>query len=143
MSAAVEDLRQTLTLSHLVMVVTLGVLLVSIANTISMSVRDRVQEFGVVRALGFRRVHIVGMVMGESLLLGLLGGTLGLLSAFLLLNLQGWYYGILGVNVRIQVTPEVAVLALVISVGVGLLGGVLPAIGASRLKIVSSLRNVD
>ena len=63
--------------------------------------------------------------------------------ATLLLNLQTYYYGILGLNIRIQVAPAVAGVAILVSLAVGVFGGLLPAIGASRLRIVESLRNVD
>ena len=143
MSAAVTDLRETVDFSRWVLLITLGVILVSVANTVSMATRDRVQEFGIVRALGFKRSQVLGLVMVESLIISLVGGVLGILAAVLFLNLQDYYYGILGMNLLIQVTPRVAGAALVLSILVGLLGGLLPAIGASRLKIVESLRNVD
>lgn len=143
MSAAVTDLRETVDFSRWILLITLGVILISVANTVSMATRDRVQEFGVVRALGFRRYQVLGLVLTESVILSLVGGGLGILAATLLLNLQDYYYGVLGLNLLIEVTAPVAVAALLVSLGVGILGGLLPAIGASRLRIVSSLRNVD
>jgi len=143
MSAAVTDLRKTVDFSRWVLFITLGVILVSVANTVSMATRDRVQEFGIVRSLGFKRIQVLYLVLAESVILSLVGGAFGILAATLLLNLQDYYYGILGLNLLIQVTAPVAIAALVLSLGVGILGGLLPAIGASRLKIVNSLRNVD
>ena len=143
MSAAVEDLRETMDFSRWILLITLGVILVSVANTVSMATRDRIQEFGIIRSLGFKRRQVLGLVLSESVLISLAGGALGVLAAALFLNLQDYYYGILGLNLLIQVTPAVAGLALLISLAVGVLGGMLPAIGASRLKIVNSLRNVD
>jgi len=143
LTAAVEDLRDIIRLSYVIMLITLGVMLVAVANTVSMATRDRVQEFGILRSLGFRRINILWLVLGESLVLTLIGGGLGILAAFGLLNLEDYYLGLRGVNMLIHVTAAVAVLALGITVVVGILGGLMPAIGASRLKIVSSLRNVD
>lgn len=143
MTEAVEDLREIVGFSHWVILITLGVVLVSVANTVSMGTRDRIQEFGVVRSLGFRRGQVLWLVLAESLLLGLVGGGLGLLGTMAVLNLGDVYYGILGLNIRIHVTPDVIASALGISLLVGALGGLLPAFGASRLKIVESLRNVD
>ncbi|MEW6741405.1 MAG: FtsX-like permease family protein [Planctomycetota bacterium] len=143
LTAAVEDLRDVIAFSRWVMLITLAVVLVAVANTVSMATRDRVQEFGILRSLGFRRGHILALVLGESLVLTLAGGLLGLLAALGFLNLQEQYYGLRGVNLLIYVTPAVAAVALAITLLVGLLGGLLPAIGASRLQIVSSLRNVD
>jgi len=143
LTAAVEDLRDIIRLSYVIMLITLGVMLVAVANTVSMATRDRVQEFGILRSLGFRRINILWLVLGESLVLTVIGGGLGILAAFGLLNLQDLYLGLRGVNMLIQVTATVAVLALVVTLVVGVLGGLMPAIGASRLKIVTSLRNVD
>jgi len=143
LSAAVEDLRDIIDLSYVIMVVTLLVMLVAVANTVSMATRDRTQEFGILRSIGFNRGNILSMVLGESLTLTMVGGAMGLAVALGLLNLQDQYYGLRGVNMLIHVTPTVAVVSLAIAALVGVLGGLLPAIGASRLKIVNSLRNVD
>ncbi len=142
-SDAVEDLRAIVGISRWIMLITLGVVLVSVANTVSMATRDRVQEFGIVRSVGFRRIQILGLVLGESMLLGLLGGGLGILAAWALLNVQDYHYGVQGINLLIRVTPTVVVTALGLSLLVGIFGGLAPASGASRLKIVNSLRNVD
>jgi putative ABC transport system permease protein len=143
LTAAVEDLRDIIRFSNWIMLITLAVVLVAVANTVSMATRDRVQEFGILRSLGFGRRHVVGLVLGESVVLAAVGGALGLAAAFAILNLQDLYYGLRGVNMQIQLTPPVAALAVGISLLVGGLGGLLPAIGAGRLEIVSSLRNVD
>lgn len=142
-SAAVEDLEDVIRLSHLVIVITLSVMLIAIANTISMGTRDRRRELGILRALGFRRRHIMGLVLGESLVLALVGGVIGLAICGGALNLQDSYYGLRGVNMLIHVTPIVAVTSMGIAAAVGLLGGVVPATVASRLNVVSSLRNVE
>ena len=143
LTAAVEDLRDIILFSYVVMAITLAVVLVAVSNTVSMATRDRIQEFGILRSLGFRRANILGLVMGESLVLSLIGGMLGLAATLAVLNLQEYHYGLRGVNMLIHVTPTVAVAAVVVSVLVGVLGGLAPAVGASRLEIVQSLRNVD
>lgn len=143
MTDAVADLRQIVAFSRWIMLVTLAVVLVSVANTVSMAMRDRVQEFGIIRSLGFQRIQVLGLVLGESVVLSVLGGGLGILAAWSVLHLKDHVYGVAGINLVIRVTPTVVVSGLVISLVVGILGGLLPALGASRLKIVSSLRNVD
>src|SRR5260221_12095516 len=57
--------------------VTFTILLVS-GNTMAMSVRERVREVGILKTLGFTREAILGMILGEALLLALIGGALGL-----------------------------------------------------------------
>ncbi len=142
-SAAVEDLEDVIRLSHLVIIITLSVMLIAIANTISMATRDRQSEFGILRAIGFRRHHIIGLVLGESMVLAVAGGLVGLGASWALLNLQETYYGLRGVNLLIHVTPIVMGWSLVIAAAVGFLGGFFPAVFASRSSIVTSLRNVE
>jgi putative ABC transport system permease protein len=143
LTMAVEDLVEIVAFSRVILLVVLGVLLAAVANTISMATRDRVQEIGTLRSLGFRRAHIIGIVLGESLLLAAAGGVLGIGLAWCGLNLQNAYYGVRGLNILIRVTPLAALLALGLSLAVGAAGGLLPAWGASRLEIVRALRRVD
>ncbi len=142
-TAGVSDLREIIAFSHVIMLVTLLVVMVSVANTVSMATRDRVQEFGIIRSVGFRRLQIIGLVTGESVILGVAGGALGLMVAYLVLSGQDGYYALSGLNLTLDVTPQIALRALLVSAGVGILGGIPPALGVSRLSIVSSLRNVD
>ena len=95
-----------LLLAAFIPVVTLAVMLIAVANTVSMATRDRVQEFGILRSIGFKRRNILSLVLGESLTLTVAGGCLGLLVALGLLNLQDQYYGMRGVNMLIHVTPR-------------------------------------
>ena len=143
LTSAVEDMRDVIDFSYLIMIVTLGVVLVAVANTVSMATRDRVQEFGILRSLGFRRGHILWLVLAESLVLTLVGGGLGILVALSILNLVDLQWGMRVVNIQIHLTTAVAVAAVAVTLAVGLLGGLLPAVGASRIQIVTSLRNVD
>lgn len=143
LTAAVEDMRDIIDFSYLVMLITFIVVLVAVANTVSMATRDRVQEFGILRSLGFRRGHILGLVLGESLLLSVAGGGLGLLAALVCMQLLDLQWGMRVVNIQIQLTSTVAAAAVGATVLVGVLGGLFPAVGASRIRIVSSLRNVD
>src|SRR5208337_3961706 len=63
--------------------VTFTILLVS-ANTISMSARERIREVGILKTLGFSSSEVVGMIVGESALIGLAGGLIGCMIATLL-----------------------------------------------------------
>jgi len=142
-TTSIEDLQDQIRLSRIVIIITLSVMLVAIANTISMATRDRQSEFGILRAIGFHRRHIIGLVLTESTVIALAGGLLGLGISFALLNLQDMYHGVRGVNLLIHVTPPVMVWSLVVAAAVGVFGGILPALFASRTSIVNSLRNVE
>ena len=117
-----------------------------VANTVAMSARERVTEIAVMRTLGFGRGHILGFILSESVLMSLLGGVLGVLLArfFFIpaLVAAGNKTSISIWLVNFKVTPQTLVLAFIVSVGVGVLAGFLPAIQSSRLKIVDGLRRV-
>jgi putative ABC transport system permease protein len=117
-----------------------------VANTVAMSARERVTEIAVMRTLGFRRTHILGFILSESVLMSLIGGVLGVLLAR--------YFFIPGMVKGMQTTPMAPFLlnfrvtvptlaaAFGISVGVGVLAGFVPAIRSSQIRIVDGLRQV-
>jgi len=111
--------------------------------TMYASVANRVGEIGTLRALGFKRRDVLGAFLAESLLLGVVGGVAGLALASLMqyasfstINFQTFA----DLSFRFLLTWAVAIKALVFAVVMGLIGGFLPAIRASRLKIVDALR---
>ena len=103
----------------------------------------RTAEIGTLRALGFRRPAILAAFLLESLLLALAGGIAGLLFATFLqfisistLNFQSFSQLAFGFTL----TPGIVVKTLLFSLVMGFVGGFLPAMEASRLKIVDALR---
>jgi putative ABC transport system permease protein len=117
-----------------------------VANTVAMSARERVTEIAVMRTLGFGSNHILGFILSESVLMALLGGVLGVLIANYIfipaLLAVGNKTSISIWLVNFKVSPETLTMAFVISVGVGILAGFVPAINASRRRIVDGLRQV-
>lgn len=114
----------------------------AVANTVMMGVFERTREFGTLRAIGARPGFVRRLVLTESLLLALAGGVGGLLLGLV---------GIWVVNVYTQrlagidaaaLTPRLTLLALGISLLLGLLSGLLPARSASRLQITEALGRV-
>lgn len=129
----------------LVSVVILFIMMLLLGNTIAMGVRERTNQYAVMRAIGFLPQHILTAVLGEGLVVGALGGGLGLLLAYPFINLgigrfieenMGQYFP------YFRVTPDAAIVAFAIAVVLGTLGAVLPARGAARLNIVDALRKV-
>jgi putative ABC transport system permease protein len=113
--------------------------------TMYASVASRTREIGTLRALGFRRGNIVTAFLQEAMLLGLFAGVAGLVgAAFMQLveisttNPQTFSE----VVFHLILTPLIALEVLLFSVFMGILGGVLPAIRASRLEIVDALRSI-
>jgi putative ABC transport system permease protein len=108
-------------------------------NTLFMSVSERTREIGVLRAVGWRRRQVLGLVIGESLVLALLGGLagcgLGVLSVYAIGRSGSWLSVIGG-----QLTPDLFARALAMVVVLGFVGGAYPAWWASRLLPVEALR---
>jgi putative ABC transport system permease protein len=110
-------------------------------NTMAMSVRERTTEIAVMRTLGFPAGTIFALVVGEGLVVAILGGAIGAAIARLtingeFLNLAGGFIPAFGVS------NWNVVVGLGLSVLIGVLAALLPAIAASRLKLVDALRRV-
>jgi putative ABC transport system permease protein len=111
-------------------------LLVS-ANTMAQSVRERTSEVGVLKTLGFSGRTILSLVLGEALLIAVLGGGLGLLTAWLIVKRGDPTGGMLPIFI-LPGRNVAAGAALVVTLG--LLAGLMPAVTAMRLKITDALR---
>src|SRR5712692_7194653 len=122
--------------------VTYTVLLVS-ANTIAMSVRERVNEVGVLKTLGYTRGAILGIILGESVTISLVGGVLGIGLANLLAGVVRHAPAFIAQLKTLTIVPSVAGLCLVVAALVGLVSAFVPAFRASRLSIVEALRSTD
>jgi putative ABC transport system permease protein len=122
--------------------VTFTVLLVS-GNTMAMSVRERVREVGVLKTLGFTREAILGMILGESVVLALIGGVFGLAIAAGLCGLFRKAPGFIGQIKTLSIHPPVALACLGVAVTIGLFSSLVPAWNASRTPIVEALRRND
>ena len=111
--------------------------------TMYAAVSNRTAEIGTLRALGFSRSSILSAFLMESLFLGLAGGLTGLCFAscmqFVTISTVNWQtFSELAFSFTL--TPRIAVLSIVFSLVMGFIGGVLPAMRASRLNIVEALR---
>ena len=122
--------------------VTFTVLLVS-GNTMAMSVRERVREVGVLKTLGFTRPAILGMILGESVSLAVVGGAIGLGIAAGLCSLLRMAPGFVGQLKTLSIHPPVALACLGAAVVIGLVSSAVPAWSASGTPIVEALRRND
>ncbi len=114
-------------------------------NSMYAAVAARGKEIATLRALGFGGLSVLASVMIEALLLALAGGVLGALLAYVLFNNMS--VSTLGQNFtqvvfNFRVTPELVIRGLVISVAIGMIGGLLPAIRAARLPVTTGLREL-
>jgi putative ABC transport system permease protein len=130
----------------IVSLVILVILMLVLGNAIALGVRERTQEYGVMRAIGFSPHQIATMVVVESTLTGLLGGVCGLVVSYPLIHqaMGRWIEENFGQYFpAILISPDNALLALVLSTVLGALAGLWPAYGTFRLQIVEALRTVD
>jgi ABC-type antimicrobial peptide transport system permease subunit len=113
--------------------------------TMYSAVATRTGEIGTMRALGFKRISILGAFIIEALLLGLIGGCVGLfLASFLqLLTISTMNFQTFSeLAFSFTLTSDIVWKGLGFSLVMGFIGGLLPAVRASRMNIVESLRTV-
>ncbi len=108
-------------------------------NTMLMSVLERTREIGVLRALGWKRRRIVLMILGESLVLALLGGVLGIALGLALVQVTQFVPAV-ETLLKGVLTPMMFAQALFIALVLGVVGGVLPALRAAQLAPVEAMR---
>ena len=120
-----------------ILVAVLFTMLLVAANTMAQSVRERTNEVGVLKTLGFSNGQILTLVLGESVLIAVIGGAAGLGLAWLIVQQGDPTGGMLPIFVL--PTRDVALGAALI-VALGLVAGALPAATAMHLKITDALR---
>jgi putative ABC transport system permease protein len=118
----------------------IGVILVVLANTMAMSARERLGEYAVLKTMGFRPRHLAGIIIGESMILALVGGCLGLALSVPAVRLfpadvSQYFPGL-------EISDVTAALGLSVAVVVGVLAAVFPAWRATRVRIAEALRKV-
>jgi putative ABC transport system permease protein len=119
--------------------VVFAVLLI-VANTMAMSIRERTSELAVLRALGFRTRQVLGFLTAESLAISLTGTAAGCLGAWILCALIRGYRvgGMMPMYIRLDL-PAVA-LAIATAIVIGLASTLIPAYRASHLNVAEALR---
>ena len=109
---------------------------IGIMNIMLVSVTERTREIGVRMAVGARRFDILEQFLIEASVISLFGGALGVLAGWAMANFLGEFTQVL----QVYTPPIIMLLALVMAGIVGIVSGIYPAIRASRLDPVQSLR---
>jgi len=126
------------------LMVTLCIVFIA-ANTASMTVRERMREIAVLRAIGFGRHLLFGMLLGEAALLSTVAGAFGVAAS---LGLAKWLAAMgtanpaMGPLTAFVVTNAVIVQGLFLALLIGIVTGAVPAFGASRRSVALTLREI-
>ncbi len=126
----------------IISIMVIGIILLVLANTMAMTARERISEYAVMKTLGFRAVHIFGLIFGESILIAVLGGIGGGVLAYsvvLPLMKKGLSNFFPSVPVELSTFLWAGTAALV----VGFLAAIFPTLKALRTSIVDGLRIID
>ena len=110
----------------------------SVVNTMLMSARQRTHELGILKALGFTDASVGRLLLLESITLSLIGGGAGAAAAYYLQTPMLWILGSMFPGYAVE--PKTALMGLGVSLGIGLVAGIAPALMASRLVPTAALR---
>jgi putative ABC transport system permease protein len=126
-----------ITISAAVLAALIGGL--SVMNTMLMSVSERTKEFGLMKALGAETRDILVMTMGESAIMGVLGGICGIIGGGALVYYLNDFLASRG-TILFSVTPRLLVISIVFSTLLGVISGLYPAYRAAKMSPMEALR---
>lgn len=127
------------------LIVTIGTvvfftLLLVTGNTMAISVRERTAELAVMKAIGYSGPRVLIFILAESLAIALIGGLLGLGLA--LLAVPAIARALNGMLPTLILDPSILILGLAAALAVGIASGILPGLGAMRMRVVEAFRRV-
>ncbi len=139
-ASTLSDLVDLIGFAHWLGYACVGLVLSLVATTTVMSVQDRIKEYAVLQTIGVRPLTTLRLVLTESTLLCFVGGVSGTLLALVALQLGGFAIGAEGATISFRPTLSLAITGSLVSVAVGIVAGMAPAIQAATIPIVNALR---
>lgn len=115
----------------------LTIAVLSIINTMLMSVSERIIEFGILKANGWSRSDVMKLITYESAVLGVAGGVCGTLCGWLLTQIINWQWP---AHIRLLASPELLGFSVLFATILGVVGGLYPAIWATRMMPMDAIR---
>lgn len=125
---------------QIVSYVVIVIIMVVAANTMAMTARERLAEYATLKALGFRAIHIGGVVFGESITIALVGGLLGIVATY---PAAHWIETELAQFFpAFSIAPETILLDLLAALIVGVVAGIFPTWRGATIGIADGLRRI-
>lgn len=122
--------------SYLVIFIIMAVM----ANTMTMSARERLSEYATLKALGFRPWRVGALILGESLVLAVTGGVLGIVATF---PVSARFAELVGSLFRVfEVSRGTVLLQMACALVIGVVAAIVPGVRAARVRIVDGLRAI-
>jgi putative ABC transport system permease protein len=125
---------------RIVSFVVIIIIMAVVANTMAMTARERIGEYAIFKAMGFRGHHIAGMIFGESLFITMTGGALGILLTYPVARkfgeLMDQFFPVFNVD------PATICLDIVFCLLVGIIAAIFPTWRAVRIKVADGLRRI-
>jgi putative ABC transport system permease protein len=121
--------------------VIIGIIMLVLANTMIMAARERTREYAVLKTLGFSAFHLIGLILGESLVIALIGGGIGITLTYPIV--AGFEQAIpKGFFPFFFIEPITTILAMSAAIIIGVLASIFPIQRALKTKIVDGFRFV-
>lgn len=139
-ASTLSDLVDLIGFAHWLGYACVALVLSLVATTTVMSVQDRIKEYAVLQTVGVRPLRAMRLVLAESTILCVVGGVAGTLLALAALGFGGFAIGAEGATIAFRPSLGLAITGTMVSVLVGMLAGLIPAIQAATVPIVSALR---
>ncbi len=138
-------LSAILTALEIVSIIILGIMMMILGNTIAMGVRERTNEYGVLRAVGFLPKHVAWFILGEGFTIGVLSALAGIGISYPIVErgMGRWLEENMGsMFPYFRIEPRIAVVAALLAIGLAVVASLIPAYRASKLPVTQALRRV-
>lgn len=139
-ASTLSDLVDLIGFAHWLGYACVGLVLSLVATTTVMSVQDRIKEYAVLQTIGVRPMRAMRLVLAESTILCGIGGVAGTGLALGILSVGGFAIGAEGATIAFRPSWWLAVSGMLVSLAVGVIAGLAPAVQAANVPIVDALR---
>jgi putative ABC transport system permease protein len=137
---SINEIQVAKTMAWLTSIIALFIGFFGIMNTMVMSVHERMHEIGILRAVGWKVVRVIRMILLESVFLSLVGAVFGMVGGTLLVHLLTRLPRVNGL-IEGRIEPYLFGYGLVIALFIGLLASILPALRAAQMLPTEALRH--